>query len=764
MTHTDMRTQCFFITFLIPYTVFFFKFSMCCRVVATALSYHLPPASPPILLLAILPTQASSSTTTILPPTSSTSSSSIQQTTKDIAKQLTKKAIDVASNNNISPSTTASSASSSSSNLLPFTNVIARKLALASLGVAILSWADYEVRKKKRLTPLPMFYYSSLMNGSNGNNNNGEMLMRMKSNKNGGNGGENDVMITTRDLKNIILPPFLPEEVTIEQYDDKDDDEEEEEEEENVKSNNSNDNLRSQQESLSSNNMPFEFTPSTMKQQIHDFYQSTIPILPRPKTFMTVLQSWYKVNQIRKQQEKNIKRQAIMEELIALQKIKKQRILNNQKHQNKLALSSGSWYNLRNSSLNSLKGITTSLSSGSRNVAPLGYALISGASRGIGRAFAVELARYEIPLILIARDEDKLASLAQDIQSAYGVPCIIIKADLSKHGTAKKIYETTKKAGLHVDILINNAGVCTTKDLVQSRELDIERMMNVNVASTTVLSHLYAKDMKEAKRGRILFVSSMVGAVPSGPGVATYAATKAYEKSLAQSMGRELEKYGVGVTCLIPGAVKDTSFAIRSNANEALCFKVPFYPVKAQNVASRGVRALLHSGDGEVIPGWHNRIFLKILMPVLPPRLTSSIVALAWSPFRLPWSTNDYEAQILDNERIIDNAGKNQKIQVESNRDRLRTVFNNLPPRQLEIEDTKKRKKYFNNCEIDDQDFDDKIRLKETENKLDPNGDDEALNEKSVSEDVEEQSFSDLQDIETKKDDQNVTDSSQQHQ
>jgi len=317
----------------------------------------------------------------------------------------------------------------------------------------------------------------------------------------------------------------------------------------------------------------------------------------------------------------------------------------------------------------------------------LGYALITGASRGLGRAFAVELARYEIPLILIARDEQKLASLAQDIMAAYGIPVSIIKADLSKHGTAQQIYETTKKAGLKVDILINNAGVCMTKDLVDTEEKDIESMMNINVGSTTILSHLYAKDMKESRRGRILFISSMVGAVPSGPGVATYAASKAYEKSLALGLGKELEKFGVGVTCLMPGAVKDTAFALRSNANEAICFKVPFYPLKAQSVASRGIRALLYSGDGEIIPGWHNRIFLKILTPILPPRLTSSIVAFAWSPLRLPWGRGKLGIGAKDDHIINQRVNLREELahkrtQVESS---LPVTLDGMAPRRLTL-------------------------------------------------------------------------------
>jgi|AntRauTorckE5430_2_1112549.scaffolds.fasta_scaffold04379_2 hypothetical protein len=93
----------------------------------------------------------------------------------------------------------------------------------------------------------------------------------------------------------------------------------------------------------------------------------------------------------------------------------------------------------------------------------------------------------------------------------------------------------------------------------------------------------------------------------------------------------------------MPGAVKGTEFATRSNTEDALCWKFPFYPMKAPNVASRGVRALL-TGDAEVIPGWHNRLFLKIFTPLLPQRLVTSVVGFAFTPLQigsptLPWMT-----------------------------------------------------------------------------------------------------------------------------
>ena len=115
-----------------------------------------------------------------------------------------------------------------------------------------------------------------------------------------------------------------------------------------------------------------------------------------------------------------------MEQCIALQKLKRQQ----QESQTK--------------SLRSTGGTETAL----------GYALVTGASKGLGRAIAVELARWGMPLILLARDTDRLTALAYDLEACYGVKCCVLQADLTKSGVAERVYETTSKAGLVVDVLV----------------------------------------------------------------------------------------------------------------------------------------------------------------------------------------------------------------------------------------------------------------------------------------------------------------------
>ena len=145
-------------------------------------------------------------------------------------------------------------------------------------------------------------------------------------------------------------------------------------------------------------------------------------------------------------------------------------------------------------------------------------------------------------------------------------------------------------------------------------------------------------------------VSSICGAVNGIATVAVYSATKAFENSFGTGIGKELEPHGVGVTCLMPGAVRDTEFKARSNAHEALCWKIPGYTKTAPFVAECGVRAMLR-GDTEVTPGLMNRLFLKVLKPILPQRLHNLAAEIAWSPLHLPFDlTNKNSAGMSEDE------------------------------------------------------------------------------------------------------------------
>ena len=431
-------------------------------------------------------------------------------------------------------------------------NGFVRNLVLASLGLAILSWSNAELNRSRRMTPLPL-------------------------------------PSQYQDIYRAILPHFLPEEVPDVDIEI----------------------LRSMEQHVDDvpkTTQVEESEAEGLSPRLRRHLQNIYQVAERkPRTIRTTFREWKRSRELRRLEEAKVRRASIMDELIALQALKKK-----------------------------ARGRTKGHSAADAEEEPekpLGYALVTGASRGIGRALAVELARWEIPLILVARDVKRLTGLANDIELCYGVKCYVLQADLSETDAAERIHRTTKQAGLDVDLLVSNAGVCSAGLSVDIPNSEFHKMMSVNAVSVGMLNQLYGRDMKDKGRGRILVVSSIVGSVEAGPTVACYAATKSFERSLAMSMGKEMEPYGVGVTCLLPGAVRDTAFQSRSEVDDALCWKLPFYARPAPQVAHQGVVGML-DGAVQVVPGWQNRAFLKVFKPILPQRMTTMAVQMAWSPFK----------------------------------------------------------------------------------------------------------------------------------
>ncbi len=182
-------------------------------------------------------------------------------------------------------------------------------------------------------------------------------------------------------------------------------------------------------------------------------------------------------------------------------------------------------------------------------------ALVTGASSGIGRDIAKELAKRNIDLILVARDLDKLNEVKEQIQN---VSVKVIQKDLSFEQNCKDLYEQVKEE--KIDILINNAGFGVFGEFTES-SLDKElNMIKTNLVAMHVLTKLFLQDMKKENRGYILNVASIAGYMP-GPLMASYYSTKAYVVRLTQAIKEELrrEKSNVKVGVLCPGPV-DTNF------------------------------------------------------------------------------------------------------------------------------------------------------------------------------------------------------------
>lgn len=192
------------------------------------------------------------------------------------------------------------------------------------------------------------------------------------------------------------------------------------------------------------------------------------------------------------------------------------------------------------------------------------FTLITGASSGIGEAFARRLAEEKHNLILVARSEEKLHQLCDELMLKHKITAHYIALDLTDFEADKRLFEETEKHGFEIEWLINNAGFGSMGDFT---ELDLEReleMIDLNISTLVALTHRYLPQMRERKKGVIVNVSS-TASFQAIPFMATYAATKAFVTSFSEAIAEENRPFGITVTALCPGPT-ETNFFAESNA------------------------------------------------------------------------------------------------------------------------------------------------------------------------------------------------------
>lgn len=232
------------------------------------------------------------------------------------------------------------------------------------------------------------------------------------------------------------------------------------------------------------------------------------------------------------------------------------------------------------------------------------YALVTGASGGIGKEFAQRLAEEGWAIVLTGRNTAKLEAVKAALKGANASNSVVIPCDLSVAGAAERLHAACVERGLSVDLLVNNAGSGVFGSSLELEPADIEAMVNLNVSALTNLCALFGKDMKARGTGRILNVGSFAG-LNATPYFAAYAATKSYVLNYSLALRAELKPAGIIVTCLLPGYVRtdfDDNAGIEnpkyknfSNANS----------MDADSVAAVGLKAL-DRGKPFVIAGARN--------------------------------------------------------------------------------------------------------------------------------------------------------------
>jgi len=232
------------------------------------------------------------------------------------------------------------------------------------------------------------------------------------------------------------------------------------------------------------------------------------------------------------------------------------------------------------------------------------YAVITGASKGIGKAIAYELAKQGYPLLLVARSEAELKALSDELKVQYGINTSILSIDLSENGASQKVTDWIKSNNFPVGFLVNNAGYGVWGDFSQSQLTDQLGMMQLNMNVVVELSHLLIPILSQQKQAYILNISS-TAAYQAVPTLAVYSATKAFVLSFTRALRFELAQTSISVTCFSPGPVA-TGFASRAGL-DAFSKMADKFNMKPDEVAKIAVKAMF-SKKSEVIPGFTNII------------------------------------------------------------------------------------------------------------------------------------------------------------
>lgn len=247
------------------------------------------------------------------------------------------------------------------------------------------------------------------------------------------------------------------------------------------------------------------------------------------------------------------------------------------------------------------------------------YAIVTGASSGIGYQYARILAEKGYNLLIISNEEDALEEKKRELEKDYTVDVKALTRNLGTQEAAKELYDWCKVQNIEIEVLINNAGVYHDKDFLADSAAFNEMIFNLHTTTPAMLIYYFAQDMVERHKGYILNMSSVTSEI-AVQRLATYSATKAFLKNFSRSVHIELYHKGVYVTAVRPGAVNTGLYNISSKATKI--GMIVGYITTPERLARRGIRALFNK-RAQVTPGFWNHIliFLVSLLPTCLLRL-----------------------------------------------------------------------------------------------------------------------------------------------
>jgi len=232
------------------------------------------------------------------------------------------------------------------------------------------------------------------------------------------------------------------------------------------------------------------------------------------------------------------------------------------------------------------------------------FALVTGATSGIGYELAKQFAQNGYNLIIVARPSDHLEQTAQELSTQFGVQVKPIAKDLFTDGAAQQLYDEVKATGITVNVLVNDAGQGV---FGKFHEEDLERQIKIihlNVVSLTTLTYLFLQDMVARNEGKILQLASVVSILPA-PLQAVYCGTKAYVLNFTEAIINELKDTNVTLTALQPG-VTDTDFFNKAGAQDSPLAKDKASMSSPADVAKDGYEALMKSEE-KIVSGFKNK-------------------------------------------------------------------------------------------------------------------------------------------------------------
>src|SRR5208283_5713590 len=252
------------------------------------------------------------------------------------------------------------------------------------------------------------------------------------------------------------------------------------------------------------------------------------------------------------------------------------------------------------------------------------WALVTGASAGIGVAFARQLASEGTHLVLTARLQDRLEALAEKLRSTHGIRVEVFATDLSDPAAPRRIHEFTLEKQVDIELLINNAGFGQYGELPAVETQRLLDMVQVNCVAVVHLTRLYLADMVARKRGDVLILAS-TASFQAVPYISTYAATKAFDLLFAEGLAEEMKPHGIRVCALCPGSTESEFHAVAGQEEFATKNQET-----AEKVARTGLQALV-AGKSYVISGLGNYLGAQC-QRIVPRRLVTRIAATMFRP------------------------------------------------------------------------------------------------------------------------------------